>query len=204
VSATQALTKSSPLKGLFMNKSPDPKSMAKSLRSELSIRKIDITHSTALEIVARQFGVNDWNVLAAKLGNIKAPEGIYFERAYPILRIFDEAKAKEFYIGFLGFTLDWEHRFGDNFPLYCQISRASLTLHLSGHHGDASPGSSVFIGIKGLRQFQTELSTKDFKYAKPTITEQAWGDEMKITDPFSNSLRFCESKSSIPNLHCKY
>lgn len=29
----------------------------------------------------------------------------------PILRIFDEAKAREFYVGFLGFTVDWKHRF---------------------------------------------------------------------------------------------
>lgn len=31
----------------------------------------------------------------------------------PILRIFDEAKAKEFYVAFLGFSVDWEHRFGE-------------------------------------------------------------------------------------------
>ena len=29
----------------------------------------------------------------------------------PILRIFDEAKAKEFYVDFLGFSVDWEHRY---------------------------------------------------------------------------------------------
>jgi hypothetical protein len=30
-----------------------------------------------------------------------------FGKTTPILRIFDEAKAKEFYIGFLGFKADW-------------------------------------------------------------------------------------------------
>ena len=29
----------------------------------------------------------------------------------PILRIFDEVKAKEFYVDFLGFKIDWDHRF---------------------------------------------------------------------------------------------
>ena len=29
----------------------------------------------------------------------------------PILRIFDIAKAREFYLDFLGFAVDWEHRF---------------------------------------------------------------------------------------------
>jgi hypothetical protein len=27
----------------------------------------------------------------------------------PILRSFDEAKAKEFWVSFLGFSVDWEH-----------------------------------------------------------------------------------------------
>jgi hypothetical protein len=53
----------------------------------------------------------------------------------PVLRIFDEAKAREHYVGFLGFKIDWEHRFGDNFPLYCQISRDACIIHLSEHHG---------------------------------------------------------------------
>lgn len=35
-------------------------------------------------------------------------------QAIPMFRIFDVAKAKEFYCDFLGFTADWEHRFGDN------------------------------------------------------------------------------------------
>jgi catechol 2,3-dioxygenase-like lactoylglutathione lyase family enzyme len=42
-------------------------------------------------------------------------------QAIPILRIFSVDKAKEFYLDFLGFKLDWEHRFGDNFPLYAQV-----------------------------------------------------------------------------------
>lgn len=45
------------------------------------------------------------------------------ETPIPILRIFDEAKAKEFYFDFLGFRLDWEHRFEEGLPLYMQRSR---------------------------------------------------------------------------------
>ncbi len=36
---------------------------------------------------------------------------VEFRRATPILRIFDIAKAREFYLGFLGLSVDWEHRF---------------------------------------------------------------------------------------------
>lgn len=40
----------------------------------------------------------------------------------PVLRIFDVEKAKEFYVGFLGFTVDWEHTFEANFTVYMQVS----------------------------------------------------------------------------------
>ena len=55
----------------------------------------------------------------------------------PILRIFDEARAREFYQDYLGFRIDWEHRFAPGMPLYLQVSRVDCVLHLSEHHGDA-------------------------------------------------------------------
>ncbi len=66
----------------------DAKVMAKALRSSLSARQIDIPHSAALEIVAAQFGFENWNVLAAKLDEPKSTGGIRFERTCPIMRIF--------------------------------------------------------------------------------------------------------------------
>src|SRR5215471_12739376 len=107
------------------------------------------------------------------------PEGmsdpIRFTATHPILRIFDEAKAKEFYLGFLGFDLDWEHRFGDNTPLYAQVSRAGLALHLSGHHGDGSPGSTVFVAMRGVHDFQRELTARNYAHMKPGVEDLPWG-----------------------------
>jgi len=54
-------------------------------------------------------------------------------RTVPTLRIFDEAKAREFYVDFLGFAIDWEHRFEDGLPLYMQLSKDDCVLHLSEH-----------------------------------------------------------------------
>jgi hypothetical protein len=50
-----------------MRTSQDAKVMAKSLRTELSRRDITLSHGQCLDIVARLFGFNDWNVLAAWL-----------------------------------------------------------------------------------------------------------------------------------------
>lgn len=41
----------------------------------------------------------------------------------PILRMFDIAKAREFYLYFLGFAIRFEHRSDDNAPLYKGIAR---------------------------------------------------------------------------------
>lgn len=45
----------------------DAKTMAKTLRTALAERHIDITHSDSLELVARQFGFDNWNILAARI-----------------------------------------------------------------------------------------------------------------------------------------
>ena len=45
-----------------------------------------------------------------------------FTRIAPLIRIFDENKAKEFYVEFLGFNIDFEHRDSDDAPLYMQVS----------------------------------------------------------------------------------
>ena len=167
----------------------DAKAMAKALEAGLARRTVEISHGQALELVAEQFGCDSWNVLAARID--REPE-IGFERTAPIIRIFDEARAREFYLDFLGFSLDWEHRFGENFPLYAQVSRAGLVLHLSGHHGDATPGSTVFVVTRGVRPYQRELAAKNYVYNKPGVEDLPWGAVMTVNDPFGNRIRFCE------------
>lgn len=112
--------------------------------------------------------------------------------AIPIIRIFSEEKAKEFYLDFLGFKLDWEHRFEPGFPLYAQISRSDLILHLSEHYGDAAPGATVFARVQGIADFHQELTEKNYAYARPGVEDLPWGQQMQIADPFGNRLRFCE------------
>ncbi|NMX33109.1 glyoxalase superfamily protein [Pseudomonas sp. WS 5413] len=111
----------------------------------------------------------------------------------PILRVFDEAKALEFYVDFLGFKVDWQHRFEANFPLYLQVSLGECVLHLSEHHGDASPGAAVRIQAPGVDGFQQQLQAKNYRFAKPGVEETPWGSrEMSIKDPFGNRLVFFE------------
>lgn len=112
-------------------------------------------------------------------------------KAVPILRIFDEAKAKEFYLDFLGFSLGWEHRFEPDAPLYCQVKRDSVILHLSEHSGDCTPGATVLIETTGLRAYHREISAKGYRFNRPGVDPAPWGGlVMEATDPFANRLRF--------------
>jgi uncharacterized glyoxalase superfamily protein PhnB len=112
-----------------------------------------------------------------------------FGKTTPTLRIFDEAKAKEFYVAFLGFKVDWEHRVDEGLPLYMQVSKDGCVIHLSAHYGDCSPGAAVSIETNELEEFQKQLLAKQYKYARPGITDTPWGTrEVSVGDPFGNRL----------------
>jgi catechol 2,3-dioxygenase-like lactoylglutathione lyase family enzyme len=127
------------------------------------------------------------------LAEAKPAIGIQFLHTVPILRIFDLEKAKDFYCGFLGFKVDWEHRFEPGLPLYMQISRGDLRLHLSEHHGDGSPGVQIFVEMNGLEEFHREVTTKEYRFLKPGLNDEFYGARsMNVTDPFGNRIAFNE------------
>lgn len=88
-----------------------------------------------------------------------------FAAPVPILRMFDLEKAKDFYVGFLGFQVDWEHRFEPTAPVYMQVSRGDCRIHLSEHHGDGTPGTVIRVEMPEAR-------------------------EMTVQDPFGNRITF--------------
>jgi hypothetical protein len=51
----------------------DAKTMAKALRQGLAERDVTLSHSDCLELVARQFGFAEWNMLAARIEAHRLP-----------------------------------------------------------------------------------------------------------------------------------
>ena len=133
----------------------------------------------------------------AYLGVICPQEFTMDFQTIPILRIFDETRAKEFYLGFLNMNLDWEHRFEPNAPIYMQVSKGSMVFHLSEHSGDCTPGSKVFVNVKNLNALFSEITSKPYKYNRPSIERAPWGDRcFTVIDPFSNKILFNEPSST--------
>jgi catechol 2,3-dioxygenase-like lactoylglutathione lyase family enzyme len=120
------------------------------------------------------------------------------DRPTPILRMFDEKMTKEFYVDFLGFKIDWEHRFDDGAPLYMQVSHGDCVMHLSGHFGDACPGGAVRIPIDDIDTYQQGLLARQYKHARPGAAElMPWGTrDLTIQDPSGNRLTFMQPASA--------
>lgn len=122
---------------------------------------------------------------------------IVFIRTVPILRIFDIQKAKDFYCGFLGFAVDWEHTFEPGMPVYMQVSRGSLRFHLSEHHGDGSPGIHIHVEMTGVEDFHREVMAKGYRFMRPGLQDEFYGARaMHVIDPFGNRISFNEFKES--------
>lgn len=118
---------------------------------------------------------------------------IQFSSTTPVLRIFDIEKAKDFYIQYLGFQLDWEHRFEENFPIYMQVSNGDCKFHLTEHHGDCTPGAKVRVEVRHIHKFHKELCSKNYHFANPDVVETPWETlELEVSDPFGNKIIFYE------------
>src|ERR1700760_690748 len=94
----------------------------------------------------------------------------------PVLRSFDEARTRDFYLNFLGFEHVFEHRFEEWAPLYMGVRHGDCLIHLSEHYGDATPGATVRIAVDDVSAYMAELRAKGFGNARPGEPEKTpWG-----------------------------
>ena len=107
---------------------------------------------------------------------------ISFGAGVPVLRGPDEARARAFYCGLLGFTLDWAQP-GE--PAYMQLSRGGFVLHLSGAEADARAGTRLRVHVHGLERLRADLLARGVAAAEDDA-------EVTLRDPFGNTLHFVE------------
>ena len=113
----------------------------------------------------------------------------------PVLRMFDVATARRFYVDWLGCAVDWADERPDG-PVYLQVSRDGVVLHLSSHHDDGTPGSVVLIEVRDLEGLHAELRDRPYPFFNPGLEPHPAGRELQVIDPSSNRLRFFERAPS--------
>ena len=76
-------------------------------------------------------------------------------------------------------------RFDETAPVYLQISRDGLVLHLSEHHGDDGPGSTVTVQTTGLEDYHREITAKSYRFMRPGIELAPWNakDRLRFNEP---------------------
>lgn len=115
----------------------------------------------------------------------------------PVFRVFDYEKTLEFYIGWLGCKIEWEHR-PEGAPFYMRLSIQDVHFDLSEHHGECSPGGRFTIAdFKGLEAYHRQLLDKKYPYMRPGLEKVEWDPttlEMTVIDPFYNRILFNEKK----------
>ena len=126
----------------------EAKAMAKSLRAALAAKNVSLSHSECLELVSKQIGFNEWNMLSAKItleaGERETPSpssDVSLQPPVPVLAVASAVEAKKFYVEFLNFAVDWgwhENRSKSsvcaNFTLWSDIAfeRTSLRERTNG------------------------------------------------------------------------
>jgi catechol 2,3-dioxygenase-like lactoylglutathione lyase family enzyme len=198
----QALTKPVRHGGSNMRTYLQAKAMAKSLRESLAEKKVSLTHSECLEIVAQQFGFGNWNVLAAKIAletednpPPRQSPNVELHQLLPVLRVSSRDAAREFYVDVLGFEWDWGGEEGEGGrAFYGQVSRDDLQMHLTTEAlGDGHSISDVYFRMTGIDALQREVAAKLGGSQAPTIHDTFYdAREFAIEDPFGNRLRFVE------------
>ena len=114
----------------------------------------------------------------------------------PIFRISDYQQAIAFYVDWLGFRIDWEGQLPGE-PLYIQISRGNIVLHLIvSEAGPGLGGSMAMAEVNGLFALHRNLLQRNPPCPPPNLERTTWNDKVmqaQVTDPFGNRLVFIEA-----------
>ena len=108
----------------------------------------------------------------------------------PQFRITDARRSIAFYVGGLGFTIDWEHRFEPGFPVFMQLTREGQSIFLTEHAGDCEVGGAAYFVVPDVDACHAEFVSRGVAISEPP-SDVPWGPrEMLVTDPDGNRLRF--------------
>jgi catechol 2,3-dioxygenase-like lactoylglutathione lyase family enzyme len=121
------------------------------------------------------------------------------QRVIPTFRITNYEKSKHYYVEVLGFTIEWEHRFNPNFPVFMSIVRDGMQIYLSQHQGDCQVGGLIHFLIPDVNAWFEEFTGRNALVGESPNDDLGFCN-MTIKDPDGNQLRFMEPSPKQANL----
>jgi len=112
------------------------------------------------------------------------------EAAIPHLRILDYQKAVDFYVGVLGFEIDFEWRHEPELPVYMGIRRGALLAHLSEYEASGPPGEGrgMTLAVEDVDAWALTVERAGVPFERE-IQTQPWGArDFIVHDPFDNVI----------------
>jgi catechol 2,3-dioxygenase-like lactoylglutathione lyase family enzyme len=134
------------------------------------------------------------------MSGMEADMSTTMQRVIPALRITNYERSKAYYVGTLGFTVEWEHRFEPNFPVFMSISRDGMKMNLTEHRGDCQVGGLVHFVIPDVDAWHAEFQTRGAIVAEAPNDDLGFRN-MTIKDPDGNQLRFMEPSRRLAGSH---
>ncbi len=113
------------------------------------------------------------------------------QRVVPAFRITSYEKSKKYYVDILGFTIEWEHRFEPNFPVFMSLKRDNMSIYLTEHSGDCQVGGLIHFVIPDVDSWYREFRDRGARISDPPNNDLGFIN-MTVTDPDGNQLRFME------------
>ena len=107
-----------------------------------------------------------------------------------MLRVENAGKSEEFYTQKLGFAKSWGYDPGNGEPVFLEITRDHVSLHLSEHEGDGPLGIQLYINVDDAQVLHNSLIGSDVNVVEP-LYDAEWGHRVfAIEDLDGNILRF--------------
>ena len=103
------------------------------------------------------------------------------DKLVPVLHVVDARESAKWYSR-IGFSVESEHQFAPNMPIYAFLKCGDNQLHLSEHKGDAKPDTLVYFYVDDVDSIAQEFGEM--------VQEQPWGRrEISLADPDGNRWR---------------
>jgi len=123
--------------------------------------------------------------------NVQPLEGVVeVQTVIPQLRITNAERSLAFYVGALGFVVDWQHQFEPGYPLFIQATRSGQTIFLTEHTGDCQVGGAVYFMVPDARACYAQFASNGIVATKQPENTPWETCEFLLTDPDGNRLRF--------------